>query len=65
MVEDPKKGRCLGFSPWYVVKKGDTLSMIAREFYGDASLCPKIFEANRHILADPNLNKVGQTLRIP
>lgn len=50
---------------WYVVKKGDTLSKIAEEYYGDASLYPKIFEANRDILSNPNLIKVGQKLRIP
>ena len=50
---------------WYVVKKGDTLSKIAKEFYGDASLYPQIFEANRDILKDPNLIKIGQKLRIP
>ena len=44
---------------WYVVKKGDTLSKIAKEFYGDASLYPQIFEANRDILKDPNLIKIG------
>jgi nucleoid-associated protein YgaU len=31
-----------------MVQKGDSLSLIAREFYGDMSLYPKIFEANRH-----------------
>jgi nucleoid-associated protein YgaU len=47
------------------VKKGDTLSKIAEQYYGDASLYMKIFEANRNILKDPNLIKVGQKLRIP
>jgi nucleoid-associated protein YgaU len=50
---------------WYVVKKGDTLSKIAKEIYGDAGLYPQIFEANRDILKDPNLIKIGQKLRIP
>lgn len=65
MVEDPKKEDAWNSTQWYVVKKGDTLSKIAKEFYGDASLYPKIFEANRDILTDPNLIKVGQKLRIP
>jgi nucleoid-associated protein YgaU len=50
---------------WYEVKKGDTLSKIAKEFYGDASLYPQIFEANRDHLTDPNKIRVGQKLRIP
>ena len=50
---------------WYVVKKGDTISKISREYYGDPNLYVTIFEANRDILKDPNLIKVGQKLRIP
>jgi LysM repeat protein len=49
----------------YVVQSGDTLGALAQRFYGKASLYPKIFEANRDILSDPNLIKVGQKLRIP
>ena len=49
----------------YVVQPGDTLSALAQRFYGKASLYPKIFEANRDILSNPNLIKVGQKLRIP
>jgi len=47
------------------VKSGDTLSKIAKQFYGDAAKYPKIFEANRDQLSDPNLIKVGQKLKIP
>ena len=47
------------------VVAGDTLSKIAKKYYGDASLYPQIFEANRDILKDPNLIKIGQKLRIP
>ncbi len=47
------------------VVPGDTLGAIAQKYYGKASLYMKIFEANRDILDDPNLIKVGQKLRIP
>jgi nucleoid-associated protein YgaU len=47
------------------VVSGDTLGAIAQTYYGKASLYMKIFEANRDILDDPNLIKVGQKLRIP
>jgi nucleoid-associated protein YgaU len=50
---------------YHEVKKGDTLWKIAEQCYGDGSLYTKIFEANRDILKDPNLIKVGQKLRIP
>lgn len=53
------------YTQTYIVKKGDTLSKIAEEFYGDKMLYPKIFEANRDILNDPNKIKPGQKLRIP
>jgi nucleoid-associated protein YgaU len=49
----------------YTVKSGDTLSKIAKEFYGDASKYPVIFEANQPMLTDPNKIFVGQSLRIP
>jgi LysM repeat protein len=44
---------------------GDTLSGLAKTYYGNASMYMKIFEANRDILDDPNLIKIGQKLRIP
>lgn len=49
----------------YTVEKGDTLSKIARQFYGKASAWPQIFEANRDQLDDPDRIKPGQVLRIP
>jgi nucleoid-associated protein YgaU len=49
----------------YTVKSGDTLSKIAKEFYGNANDYMKIFEANRDKLSDPNKIDVGQELVIP
>ena len=49
----------------YTVKSGDTLSKIAKEFYGDANAYNRIFEANRDKLHDPNKINVGQVLNIP
>ncbi len=50
---------------FYEVKKGDTLSKIAKEYYGNAMKYPVIFEANKPMLKDPNLIYPGQVLRIP
>lgn len=50
---------------FYEVKKGDTLSKIAKEMYGNANKYPVIFEANKPMLKDPNLIYPGQVLRIP
>jgi nucleoid-associated protein YgaU len=49
----------------YTVVAGDTLSAIAQQWYGAASLWPRIHEANRDQIADPNLIFPGQVLRIP
>jgi nucleoid-associated protein YgaU len=49
----------------YTVKRGDTLSAIAKTYYKDVSKYPRIFEANRPMLGDPNKISPGQVLRIP
>ena len=49
----------------YTVKAGDTLSKIAKELLGSANDYPKIFEANRDQLSDPDKIKPGQVLKIP
>lgn len=48
-----------------VVIDGDTLTKIARDEYGDGSLWPSIYEANRDMIGDPNLIHTGLELRIP
>ncbi|HKO66959.1 MAG TPA: peptidoglycan-binding protein LysM [Burkholderiaceae bacterium] len=52
-------------SKFYTVVKGDTLSKIAKEFYGDANAYQKIFEANKPMLTHPDKIYPGQNLRIP
>jgi nucleoid-associated protein YgaU len=49
----------------YTVQKGDTLSDIAKQFYGNANRWKAIFEANRDLLDDPDRIQPGQVLRIP
>jgi len=49
----------------HTVQAGDTLSKLAREYYGDDKHHRRIFEANRDKLDDPDDIKVGQELRIP
>lgn len=50
---------------YYEVKSGDTLSKIAKQFYGDANKYNQIFEANRPMLKDADEIYPGQRLRIP
>jgi nucleoid-associated protein YgaU len=52
-------------SKYYTVVKGDTLSKIAKEFYGNANKYPMIFEANKPMLTHPDKIYPGQLLRIP
>jgi nucleoid-associated protein YgaU len=50
---------------YYTVVKGDTLSKIAKEQYGDANKYHAIFEANKPMLTHPDKIYPGQVLRIP
>ena len=50
---------------YHDVVSGDTLSGIAKKYYGDAGKYPKIFEANQPMLSNPDKIYPGQKLRIP
>ena len=50
---------------FHTVVKGDTLSKIAKEAYGDAMKYPVIFEAKKPMLSHPDKIYPGQVLRIP
>jgi len=52
-------------SQFYMVKKGDTLSAIAKAVYGNANQYNRIFEANKPMLTHPDKIYPGQVLRIP
>jgi len=49
----------------YTVVKGDSLSKIAKHFYGNANGWRQIFEANRDQISNPDLIQPGQVLTIP
>ena len=53
-----------GFAQHTVVS-GETLSAIAQHWYGAAAQWPRIFEANRDQILNPNLIFPGQVLRVP
>ena len=50
---------------FHTVVEGDTLSKIARQYYGDSKRWPEILEANRDQLADERSMRFGIKLRIP
>ena len=49
----------------YTVQKGDSLSKIAQQQYGDGKRWKAIFEANRDQITNPDLIHPGQVLKIP
>ena len=57
----------IGYLSWvglaYTVKSGDTLSKIAKRFYGDANHYHQIAAAND--IANPDRIDVGQELKLP
>ena len=60
---DPIAGSAAGRN--YTVVKGDSLSKIAKDQYGDANKWRKIYEANKDLIKDPDLIYPGQSFRIP
>ena len=50
---------------YYTVQKGDWLSRISKEYYGDPNKYNLIFEANKPMLEHPDKIYPGQVLRIP
>lgn len=49
----------------YVVEKDDTLQKLSKKFYDSYSKWPKIYEANKALIKNPDFIKPGITLRIP
>ena len=47
------------------VVDGDTLAALAQRYLGSAARAQEIFEANRDLLADPELLPIGAELKIP
>ena len=61
----PQPSPASGPKRTYKVQPGDSLSKIAKEFYGNANDYMRIFEANKDTLNDPNKIQIGQELVIP
>ena len=50
---------------YYEIQSGDSLSKIAKNFYGDAMKYKELFAANREVIEDPDKIYPGQKIRIP
>ena len=67
---DPgKRARCgrpgMAKSRFYTIEAGDTLSKVAKKFYGDANRYPDIVKANRGVRENADRSYPGQVIRIP
>lgn len=64
VVESPSPARA---GRTYKIRRGDNLTRIARRTMGDDSPAAvrRLYEANRGVLASPDLLPIGETLRIP
>ena len=60
-IEDPEEEQY----EIYEVQSGDSLSKIAKRYYNDPLKYHIIFEANKHIIEDPNLIYPGQQIVLP
>ncbi len=50
---------------FHTVESGESLSLIAKKYYGDVMKYNSIFEANQPLLSSPDKIYPGQVLRIP
>ncbi len=50
---------------FYVVKQGDSLTKISREFFGDIKYYKLILDANKDVLSSETQVQIGQKLKLP
>ena len=69
MVEDLRREQSLVTrvqgGTLYTVQSGETLGDVARRYYGDANRWPTIYEANQHIIENPDRVVPGLTVILP
>lgn len=64
-IDEQHAGTIDDGTQYYIIKSGDTLSGISKQFYGDPNKYQSIFDANREVIKDANLIFPGQKIRIP
>ncbi len=64
-VQGSSSTTAAGAGQSYTVKSGDSLSKIAKHFYGDANKWHQIHAANKDKIPNPDLIHPGDVLTIP
>ena len=62
-IEQSQSKSCGGFN--YVVRKGDSLSLIASRFYGDSNSWSRIIDANPQLKDRESLIEIDELLLVP
>ncbi len=62
-LEKSETKSCGGFN--YVVRKGDSLSLIASRFYGDSNSWSRIIDANPELKGRESSIEIGELLLVP
>jgi nucleoid-associated protein YgaU len=63
--EAPAETQSAQESQFYTIQSGDTLSKVAKQFYGDPNKYMHIFNENKGVIEDPDKIYPGQVIRIP
>jgi nucleoid-associated protein YgaU len=61
----PQQGTSAQSGREYTIKSGDSLSKIAKQFYGNAADWQKIYNANKDQIKNPDMIFPGQKIKIP
>jgi nucleoid-associated protein YgaU len=64
-MQTPPSMKAPEVSREYTIERGDTLSNIAKKFYGNAGDWKKIYEANKNTIKNPDLIYPGEKIIIP
>ncbi|MBA2422047.1 MAG: LysM peptidoglycan-binding domain-containing protein [Chitinophagales bacterium] len=64
-IQTPPSMKAPEASREYTIERGDTLSNIAKKFYGNAGDWKKIYEANKNTIKNPDLIYPGEKIIIP
>ncbi len=64
MLPDPE-GTPASAPPTHRIIDGDSLALLAERYLGSASRAMEIYEANRNVLAQPDILPIGAELKIP